>query len=286
MLKSFAKLVVIEHSVFALPFALSAFILAVRKGVIAEYNQPLINVLLVVLAIVLARTAAMAFNRFLDADIDAVNPRTADREIPRGVVSRLQALLLTGGCSLGFVATSYFIGWHCFVLAPLVIGLLLAYSYTKRFTVFSHFVLGLCLAAAPGGAWWVVRPEFETTPIVLMLAVLFWVAGFDILYSCQDAEFDRQQELRSLPAKIGIRRSLRIAQLCHFIAALLFVVVGKVGGLGGYYTAGILPFVSLLFSQHVNLTESNIGVKINRTFFMLNGAASIYYLGLILLIEQ
>lgn len=283
MLRHIAKLVVIEHSIFALPFALSAFLIAWRSGVTAVYpNSFVATGILVILAIVLARTGAMAFNRYLDAELDGRNPRTADREIPRGVVSRAQALLLTVICSGAFILVAGLIGEHCLLLAPPVIALLLSYSWTKRFTWGSHFVLGACLGAAPGGAWWVLRPQVELLPCVLMAAVLLWVAGFDILYSCQDAEFDRAHGLRSIPARFGIGKALSISLLCHVVAGVLFVAVGLVGELGEVYLLGLLPFILLLLSQHYGLSSGNLA-RINRIFFTRNGLASIYYLLLILI---
>lgn len=239
--------------------------------------------LLVILAIVVARTGAMAFNRYLDAEIDSRNPRTADREIPRGVISREQALLLTVLCSGAFIFLAGLIGEHCLLLAPPVIALLLAYSWTKRFTWGAHFVLGACLAAAPGGAWWVLRPQVELLPCVLMAAVLFWVSGFDILYSCQDAEFDRAHGLRSIPARFGIGVALRVSLLCHIVAGALFGVVGLLGELGEIYLFGLLPFIILLLSQHYGLSSGNL-TRINRIFFTRNGLASIYYFLLILIV--
>lgn len=284
MLRTFSKLVVIEHSVFALPFALSAFVLALRRGMTVSYDHSLMILgLLVVVAIFFARTAAMAFNRYLDADIDALNPRTAEREIPQGVISRSWVLVLTGISATAFIAVSYLIGPHCFILSPFVIALLLGYSWAKHFSWSAHFVLGLCLAAAPGGAWWVVRPEVELLPLVLMSAVVFWVAGFDILYSCQDTEFDQAQGLYSIPARFGIDAALQISRFCHIVAAILFVMVGKIGDLGFTYIIGMVPFVAVLFSQHYGLHRGEIS-RINRVFFTRNGVISLFYFMLILAI--
>lgn len=235
-----------------------------------------------IFAIVCARTAAMAFNRLVDANIDRKNPRTAEREIPRGTVSARQALLLTVGASSLFIFSAALLGFHCLVLSPLVLFVLLGYSFTKRFTPYSHLVLGLALALAPGGAWWVVRPEIHPVPLLLMAGVILWVGGFDILYSCQDTLFDRAHGIFSIPAQFGTERALQISFALHCLASACFIAVGLVAGLSQIYFLGMLVIVAILLYQHRLVNPVDFS-RINRTFFTFNGIVSIAYLAVTLL---
>ncbi|MCB0360106.1 MAG: putative 4-hydroxybenzoate polyprenyltransferase [Bdellovibrionales bacterium] len=272
-LRTYSDFVVLPHSVFALPFAFAALLLAARANQAAL--SPL-TVLLIVLCVVCARTAAMAFNRLVDSDIDAKNPRTAGRHLPSGAVTPASARRLVVLSSAGFFGGAALLGSHCLVLAPLVLGVLFGYSYTKRFTAASHAFLGLALALAPGGAWWVLRPEIEGTPLVLMGAVLLWVAGFDILYSCQDYEFDTENGLHSIPATLGIRRALLLSTVLHVGAFLLFIGVGVVANLAAPYYWFMLPLGALLIGQHALLRPDDLRL-VNRAFFTFNGGVSIAY---------
>lgn len=219
----------------------------------------------------------MGFNRLMDADIDAKNPRTQSREIPAGKLSKLNVKILVFISSLIFLAGSYGLGLHCLILAPLVLGVLLFYSWTKRFTSVSHLVLGLCLALAPGGVWYALTAEFRWLPVIMMAGVLFWVAGFDIIYSCQDEEFDRKEKLFSLPAKIGIGNSLLVARVLHCIATVFLVAFGYCAELGTAYYIGVTIFSLFLLSQHRLVSAEDLS-RVDAAFFTRNGLASVVYL--------
>lgn len=275
--KDLSGLVALPHSIFALPFALSAYLFAARQGRLVESALPLpVGFLLVILAVVSARTAAMSFNRIVDAEIDAKNPRTAGREIPAGRVRTDTAKRLAAGSIVVFLVCAWLLGWHCLVAAPFVLAVLLGYSVTKRFTRYSHLVLGLALALAPGGAWWVLRPGLEPAPVLLMLAVLLWVAGFDIIYSCQDVLFDRKQGLFSIPAEIGIERALHLSTLSHVVSLSCFLCVGQILSLGAYYWLGMGLFAVLLLGQH-RLVRPHDFRRVNQAFFAANGVLSLFY---------
>lgn len=281
-IKRYADLVVLPHSVFALPFALAAFLLAIREAVL-PFDRTLVGKgITVILAVVFARTAAMAFNRFIDWRIDAKNPRTAQREIPQGVVTPHNALMLVIGSSLAFLICAGALGAHCLALAPFVLVVLLGYSVTKRFTSLAHVALGLALGLAPGGAWWVIRPHVEALPLLLIVGVTLWVAGFDILYSCQDEEFDRQEGLHSIPQRFGIHRALNVARVLHLVSFVLFLSVGVVGELPNLYFGGMALIGGLLGYQHTLVSANDLS-KINRAFFTTNGVISLGYFLLIVL---
>jgi len=274
LLRNFSGLVALPHTVFALPFALAALLLAADSG---GSRITFSTFVLVILALVTARTSAMAFNRLIDARIDAENPRTSTRHIPSGLVSRPSTLLLVIVSSVLFLLCSALLGKHCLVLAPFVLLILLGYSLTKRFTSASHFVLGLALALAPGGAWWVLQPEVTATPLLLMFGVLTWVAGFDILYSLQDMEFDRKRGLFSIPASIGVRLSLGLSTALHVVAFALFLAVGVTAELGATYYLGVSGIGVLLVGQHFLISEQDLS-RINHAFFTANGCISLVYL--------
>ena len=215
----YLRLIKFSHSVFALPFAFTGALTA--AGGIPELRQ----ILWVTVAMVGARTGAMGANRIVDRKIDALNPRTEDRELPRGVMSTVEASLFTLLAFAIFLLAAYKLNHLCFSLAPLVIIVLLLYPYTKRFTSLSHVVLGLSLSFAPFGAWVAVRGSIDMEALPLSLAVLFWVAGFDVFYALQDLEFDRDQGLYSIPSRFGLDRSLLLARLFHIIAVLLLLSI-------------------------------------------------------------
>jgi 4-hydroxybenzoate polyprenyltransferase len=262
-------MVKISHSVFAMPFALTMLVV-VSKSTPVSWVQ----VILLILCVVFARTAAMAFNRLIDAEIDARNPRTASREIPRGVISRKEGLLLTVASSLAFTAATYGLGVHCLVLAPAVLAVLLGYSLMKRVTAACHFVLGLALACAPGGVWYALTATWAWQPLVLMAGVLLWVAGFDILYSCQDLEFDRAHRLYSIPVKIGAHAARALAVVLHLLAIACLIWFGQLFALGAWYRVGVGVFTAFLASQHITVHRHGFG-SINQVFLTRNGIASV-----------
>ena len=268
-LHAWGSLVKFSHSVFALPFALVMIVL-----VSLERPVTFTQVLLLVVCVVAARTAAMAFNRYVDAEIDARNPRTVRREIPAGVVSKGSALALIVASSVVFVLGAAGLGTHCLVLSPLVLCVLCGYSLVKRFSWWCHVVLGIALALAPGGVWYALTGEWSWRPVPMMVAVTLWVAGFDILYSCQDAEFDRTNKLRSIPSALGIQGAQWCACLLHVGALAFLIMNGFVFPIGMLYWIGVTLFGGLLLSQHVAVMRRGISC-VDQVFFTRNGAASI-----------
>lgn len=272
--RDFSSLVKLAHTVFALPFAAAAVLLALDRP-----HVPLSigRVLLMLVCMVTARTAAMAYNRFVDRDIDAENPRTRDREIPRGIVSARAALALTIAASSLFVASAATLGFWPAVLAPAVLAVLLGYSWTKRFTWASHFVLGLALALAPGGAWIAMGAAPEPAIIALMAAVLTWTAGFDVLYSLQDEAFDRARGLWSIPARFGTLGAVAISSALHVVTAAAIVLCGLWLGRGPAYYAGAALISALLLYEHAIVGRGNLD-KVDRAFFDINGYVSCGFL--------
>jgi 4-hydroxybenzoate polyprenyltransferase len=267
----YGRMIKFSHSVFALPFALVAAAVAARGRV------PWRELPWIVLAMVGARSAAMGFNRLADHAIDARNPRTAGRELPRGVLSRREVWLFVALSALALVAAAAMLNPLCLLLSPVALFVVLGYSYTKRFTPFSHLVLGLALAIAPVGAWLAVRGEFALVPIVLALAVLAWVAGFDTIYSCQDVEFDRQAGLRSLPALLGTRRALLVARILHVAAVTLLAALYTVVPLHPVYLVGVAAVAALLVYEHSLVSADDLS-RVDAAFFTVNGWISIGYL--------
>jgi 4-hydroxybenzoate polyprenyltransferase len=288
-LRAFLELVRFSHTVFALPFALTSAALAWRKPP-GFHTLQLVGILL---CMVLARSAAMAFNRLADRDLDARNPRTAGRHLPAGKVSVGAVVLFTLVCAAGFVASTliflYGFGnpWPLYLSLPVLL-FLGAYSYTKRFTALAHFWLGASLLLAPVAAWIAIRGVQGwadlAAPLVLGGAVLFWVAGFDILYACQDADFDRQARLHSVPAALGVPASLRVAAGCHFVMlALLFALYWAAApDLGVVYLGGIAAVAVLLVYEHWLVRPDDL-TRINRAFFQVNGVISIGLFAVVLL---
>ena len=268
-LSMWGNLVAFSHSVFALPFALMMIVF-----VASERSVTVVQIVLLIVCVVSARTTAMAFNRYVDAEIDARNPRTMSREIPSGKVSKFSALLLILASGGIFIAGSAGLGWHCLILSPLVLCVLLGYSLVKRFSSWCHVVLGIALALAPGGVWYALTGEWSWKPVPLMLTVTLWVAGFDMLYSCQDAEFDRTQQLFSIPSVLGVERARRFAFSLHIVALGFLLLNGYLFSVGTAYWIGSLVFGGLLLSQHRAVMVHGVGC-IDRLFFTRNGAASI-----------
>jgi len=274
----FFSLVKFNHTVFALPFALIGFFLALNfNAVIFEWSL----LMKVLLCMVFARTAAMSFNRYADRDIDKQNERTAIREIPSGIISGNAALLLTIISSLLFIVTCYFINPLCFYLSPVALLVTLGYSFTKRFTSLSHFILGLGLSLAPTGAYLAVTGKFHWLPIPFSLAVLTWVSGFDIIYALQDVDFDRKQKLFSIPAWLGEKNALRFSSVLHFFTAGFLVWAGIYAGFGIWYWAGVMVFTLLLFYQHRIVKPHDLS-RVNISFFTTNGIASVVFCAFVL----
>jgi 4-hydroxybenzoate polyprenyltransferase len=269
------EMIKFEHSVFALPFALTGALLAFRQN---GFDAPGIwrQLLWIVVAMVAARSAAMAFNRLIDAPIDARNPRTRMRAIPTGMLSPRFAWCFTVAASLLLFFAAYELNPLCLRLAPLALAVLFFYSYTKRFTTFSHLVLGLSLGIAPAAAWIAVRGSLDPRILLLTAAVMFWTAGFDVIYSCQDYDFDRQEGLWSVPRVLGIAAALRVAKLLHIsmVACLLALVYTL--HVGALALAGVGAIVVLLIYEH-NLVKPADLSRVNAAFFTMNGYVSVLF---------
>jgi 4-hydroxybenzoate polyprenyltransferase len=232
--------------------------------------------LLVILCMVFARSAAMAFNRYLDRRFDAKNPRTAIREIPAGVISANSALAFTILMCVLFVATTWFINPLCFYLSFVALAVVLGYSYTKRFTPLCHLVLGLGLSLAPIGAYLAVTGEFALLPILFSFAVIFWVSGFDIIYALQDEEFDKAHQLYSVPSWLGKARALRVSEILHLLSAACVIAAGVYGGFSWLYWIGCAVFVGMLIYQHSLVKPTDLS-RVNLAFMTSNGIASVVF---------
>jgi 4-hydroxybenzoate polyprenyltransferase len=295
-IKNYLSLVKFSHTIFALPFAIIGFMLGlayklqVHTDNIAGYGYSTIEAisdndflwsygkifLLVLICMVTARSAAMAFNRYLDRDFDAKNPRTAIREIPAGIISANSALWFTiANCSL-FVLTTYFINAICFFLSPIALFVILFYSYTKRFTALCHLVLGVGLSLAPIGAYLAITGVFNWLPILFSCAVVFWVSGFDIIFALQDVVFDQSQQLHSIPAAVGKTKALRISETLHAISASFIIAAGIYGSFNGLYWAGVACFCGMLIYQHAIVQPNNLS-RVNLAFMTANGIASVVF---------
>lgn len=278
-MKKYFSLVKFAHTIFALPFALLGAFLGfqyMQANSLTPDKPYWQSLILVILCMVFARSAAMAFNRYIDRDIDAQNERTIRREIPAGIVSIRQARWFIALNAALFVATTWFINPLCFALSPVALAVILGYSYTKRFTALCHLVLGLGLALAPVGAFIAVTAQFTWPPIVLGVVVLTWVSGFDIIYALQDDDFDRQNKLNSIPALLGRHRALIVSTTLHFVSAGLIVLFGILTGAGWVYWLGAVVFLGLLAYQHVLVKPTDLS-KVNLAFFTTNGIASVVF---------
>jgi 4-hydroxybenzoate polyprenyltransferase len=273
-LRDYLELVKFSHTVFALPFALAGMLVA------AKGRPSLLTFVWILVAMVGARTAAMGFNRIVDRGIDAINPRTQGREIPAGKVSVSQAAILVALAAALFCFAAWQLNMLAFWLSFPTLAVLFFYSYCKRFTPFAHFVLGICLGIAPVGAWVAVRGGFDEKPVVLALGILFWVAGFDVIYATMDDEFDRRAGLRSLVQTLGVPRALLVARICHALFIVLLVLFGWLVGLPTVYYFGIAAIALFLIYEH-SLVKSRDLRKINAAFFTVNGAIAIFFLLLI-----
>ena len=269
---TFGRMIKFSHSIFALPFAFSGAALAAAQAGIS-----LAQVAWITLAMVGARSAAMGFNRLADRHLDAANPRTSGRELPQGVVSPTAVGLLVVISSAALAFSAWQLNPLCLYLSPLVLAVLFFYSLCKRFTWASHLVLGLSLGGAPLGAWIAVTGSIAWPPILLGLAVLLWVAGFDIFYACQDYEHDISADLHSIPARFGIERALVIARVLHLLAVVVMVLVGRSVGLNVVYWVGVGAIAVLLLYEH-RLVRSDDLTRVNMAFFNLNAVISVLYL--------
>ena len=299
--KKYLSLVKFSHTIFAMPFALIGFFLGTYallfynpavsvNSLPKEFREVittmsdftdlwkffLIKLVFVIGCMIFARSAAMAFNRWLDKNFDAKNPRTAIREIPAGVIKANSALLFVIINCLMFVVCCFFINRICFYLSPVALFVILFYSYTKRFTALCHLVLGVGLSLAPIGAYLAVTGQFALIPILFSFTVLFWVSGFDIIYALQDEEFDKNNQLHSIPAAIGKTKALRVSELLHLLSAACVVYAGIYGHFGTWYWIGVALFMCLLIYQHL-LVKPNDLSKVNMAFFTTNGIASVVF---------
>jgi 4-hydroxybenzoate polyprenyltransferase len=266
--KALLEMIKFGHTIFALPFALIGAFLA-KRGVpeAATFGW-------IILAMVGARTAAMGFNRIADRNFDAANPRTADRAIPAGTVRLVEAWVMVLLFTLLYFFACYQLNPLTLMLSPFALGLTFLYSLTKRFTWLCHVVLGIALAFSPLGGWVAVKGNLFDFPVVLSLGVLFWVAGFDTVYACLDADFDRQAGLYSLPSRFGREKAFKLAVFFHALAFLLFVLTGIVSGLNVYYYCGIALTAGALFYQHIAVNPRDLS-RIQLSFFAMNGLISL-----------
>lgn len=267
---TYGRMIKFSHTIFALPFALVSAVLASDRTL-----QP-VKLLWILVAMAGARSAAMGFNRLADQAIDARNPRTAGRELPKGALSRSEVWLFVVVSAGLLVLAASQLNPLCLKLSPVALAIVGGYSYTKRFTALSHFVLGVALAIAPVGAWVAIRGQFDAVPIVLGCAVLAWVAGFDTIYSCQDVEFDRREGLHSIPAAWGVKRALRMARGVHASAVLLLALVYVLTPLHPIYFAGVVGVAALLAYEHSLVSADDLS-RIDAAFFTVNGWISVGY---------
>ncbi|MGJ1410932.1 UbiA-like polyprenyltransferase [Sphingobacterium thalpophilum] len=272
-MKKYLSLVLFAHSVFALPFAFIGFFLALHT---TDHTFSWKLLLMMILCMVTARNAAMAFNRYLDRDIDAINPRTAMRDIPAGRISAENALLFTIVNCLIFVGATYFINSLCFMLSPIALFVVLFYSYTKRITPLCHLVLGAGLGLAPIGAYMVITGQFATVPLLYGFAVLTWVSGFDIIYALQDEAFDRANNLNSIPVWLGTKGAMRVSELLHVLSFLFVLAPVFLMPVGWVYYLGVVFYATLLVYQHTLFSSTDLS-RVNRDFMTTNGYASVIF---------
>jgi len=279
MMRLFKKIATIlemikfSHTVFALPFAIISAFLA------AEGVPSARQIFWILMCMVGARSAAMSFNRIVDAELDARNPRTAERAIPAGKLTRAETAAFMLVMSALFVFSAFMLNRLAFMLSPVALAVVFGYSYTKRFTDYSHFALGLALAIAPVGAWIAIREEFHVVPLLLGAAVVLWTAGFDIIYSCQDIEFDDEAGLHSLSKRLGTSRALLLSSLLHAIMIVILLAVFFAAGLGNIFLVGIILVAALLAYEH-SIVKANDLSMVNTAFFNINGTVSLVLMAL------
>lgn len=290
--KNYLSLIRFSHTIFAMPFAMIGFFLGMFGTGLIPRMKPdpasswatyiafptnwWLKLILVVLCMVFARSAAMAFNRWLDVKWDALNPRTAIREIPRGIISRSSALRFVIFNCVAFIVCTWFINPLCFALSFVALAVVLGYSYTKRFTPLCHLVLGLGLSLAPIGAYLAVTGRFALLPLLFSFSVIFWVSGFDIIYALQDEEFDRSNMLYSMPSWLGKARALRVSEFLHLFSAACVIAAGLYGHFGWWYWGGIAVFVGMLVYQHTIVKPNDLS-RVNLAFMTANGIASVVF---------
>ncbi len=267
-IKIILEMIKFEHTLFALPFAFTGALLA-ANGIPSGRT-----ILWITVAMVGARSAAMGFNRWADRKIDAENPRTRDRALPKGLVTPLQVIVFTAVSSAVLAFAAYMLNPLSFYLSPVALAIVFFYSYTKRFTFLAHLFLGLGISGAPMGAWIAVTGKFETPALVLGLAVLFWLLGFDVLYALQDMDFDRKAGLHSIPQRFGIRRSLWISRASHAVTMAALFWLAWLLSLGWLYIAGVLVSLCLMVYEHTLVRENDLS-KLNFAFFNMNANISI-----------
>lgn len=272
-IKNYLSLIKFSHTVFAIPFAIIGFLLAVT---LKENTFDVKLFFLVILCMVFARSAAMAFNRYIDRDIDKLNPRTNKREIPSGTIKAPSALAFVILNCILFISTTWFINKICFYLSPVALMIVLGYSLTKRFTFLCHIILGIGLSLAPIGAYLAVSGTFDLLPLLFSFLVLFWVSGFDIIYALQDEEFDKINNLKSLPVKLGKKNALLLSSLLHLLSFIFIIAAGYLANFGVWYWIGAALFSGLLIYQHT-LVKANDLSKVNLAFFTTNGIAAVVF---------
>jgi 4-hydroxybenzoate polyprenyltransferase len=304
--KNYLSLIRFSHTIFAMPFAMIGFALGayplverIRWGNANKFKEgwhsfiipndildssqaPLTGLQiaerlgLVILCMIFARSAAMAFNRWLDVKWDALNPRTAIREIPKGIISKNSALRFVIFNCTAFVACTWFINPLCFALSFVALAVVLGYSYTKRFTPLCHLVLGLGLSLAPIGAFLAVTGRFALLPLLFSFSVIFWVSGFDIIYALQDEKFDQDHQLHSMPSWLGKARALRVSEFLHLLSTFCVAAAGIYGHFGWWYWAGVAVFMGMLIYQHAIVKPNDLS-RVNLAFMTANGIASVVF---------
>ena len=268
------EMIKIEHTLFALPFAFLGATLAAREVAAQPASFWITKLIWITLAMVGARSAAMTFNRIADRRIDAANPRTATRALPAGLLDVRFAWAFTVAASLLFLLAASELNRLTLILSPVALGSVFLYSYTKRFTSFSHLVLGWCLSIAPSGAWIAIKGELNLLPVLLSLAVMLWTAGFDVLYACQDYDFDRRSGLHSIPQRFGISRALWIARAIHALMFVTLVVFFTLAHLRWLGLIGVTLTGALLIYQHSIISADNLS-RLNAAFFTTNAFVSV-----------
>jgi len=279
-MNKYLSLIKFSHTVFALPFAIIGYTLAITTP---GYNFHFTDLVLVLACMVFARSAAMAFNRYADSDIDKLNKRTANREIPAGIITKKNALFFIILNCAGFIVAAGLLNRLCLFLSPVALLVILGYSYTKRFTWLCHLILGLGLSLAPIGAYIAVTEKFDVLPLIFSAAVLTWVSGFDIIYALQDVEFDKQNKLFSIPSAVGRTNALLISIVLHLATAACVFIAGYYPMFGTWYWLGAGLFTGLLIYQHI-LVKPNDLSKVNLAFFTTNGIASVVF-GIFVIID-
>ena len=269
----YLSLVKFSHTIFAMPFAVTGFVLGIKHSTEPVHWS---LILLVILAMIFARNAAMAFNRWADKDLDKLNPRTALREIPAGIVSPGSALFFVILNSILFMGTAFLINKLTFFLSPIALLIILGYSLTKKFTSLCHFILGIGLSLAPIGAYLSVTGSFDLLPVFYSILVLFWVSGFDMLYALQDEEFDKSMNLKSVAVNLGKSGAIKLSVLTHAVSIIFIILIGFKADFGLWYWIGSFIFAGLLAYQHMIIKPNDIS-RINLAFFTTNGVASVIF---------